>query len=59
MPGRLDDHLVGAHAAHHVVDALAPLVQFAFDLQGGELVGHHPHPPAGPVALRALARGRR
>ena len=46
MLGRLDDHFVGADAAHHVVDALAALVQFAFDLQGGELVGHHADAPA-------------
>ena len=51
--GRLDDHLVGADAAHHVVDALAALVQVAFDFQGGKLVGHHADAPAFAVALRA------
>ena len=53
VPGRLDDDLVGADAAHHVVDAFAALVQLAFDFQGGELVGHHAHAPALAVALRA------
>ena len=42
----LDDDLVGADAVHLVVDALAALVQLAFDLQGGELVGHDAHAPA-------------
>ena len=45
----LDDHLVGADAGHHVVDAVAPLVQVALDLQRGEPVGDDPDPPARPV----------
>ena len=53
VPRRFDDDLVGADAAHHVVDALAALVQFAFDLQGGKLVGHHADAPPFAVALRA------
>ena len=43
----------GADAAHHVVDAVAALVQLALDLQGGELVGHDADPPPFAVALRA------
>ena len=50
---RLDDDLVGADAAHHVVDAFAALVQLAFDFQGGKLVGHHADSPPFAVALRA------
>ena len=45
----LDDDLVGADAVHHVVDAVAALVQVALDLQRGELVGHDADPPARPV----------
>ncbi len=54
----LDDDLVGADARHLVVDPLAPLVQVPLDLQGGELVGHDPDAPAGPVGARpAVAIG--
>ncbi len=44
--GTLEDDLVGADAVHLVVDAVAALLQFALDLQGGELVGHHADAPA-------------
>ena len=49
----LDDDLVGADAGHHVVDAVAPLVEVAFDLQGGEPVGNDADPPARSVGPRA------
>ena len=39
MGGAFDDDLVGADAVHHVVDAVAALVQVAFDLECGEAVG--------------------
>src|SRR5579885_1753731 len=51
--GALDDDLVGADAGHHVVDAVAPLVEAALDLQRGEPVGHDADPPAGAVGPRA------
>ena len=59
MLGALDDDLVGADAGHHVVDAVAALVEAALDLQGGEPVGDDADPPAGAVGPRAEARGRR
>ena len=49
----LDDDLVGADAVHHVVDAVAPLVQIALDLEGGKAVGHDADPPARPVGPAA------
>ena len=62
--GALDDDLVGADAGHHVVDAVAALVQAALDLQGGEPVGDDADPPArsvGPGAEVAVGEdlGRR
>ena len=53
MRGALDDDLVGADAGHHVVDAVAPLVEVPFDLQGGEPVGDDADPPARAVGPRA------
>ena len=53
MVGALDDDLVGADAGHHVVDAVAALVEAALDLQGGEPVGDDADPPARPVGPRA------
>ena len=44
-----DDDFVRADAVHHVVDAVAALVEFAFDLQSGELVRHHADPPTGTI----------
>ena len=55
MLGALDDDLVGADAGHHVVDAVAPLVEAPLDLQRGEAVGHHADPPARSVGPRAEA----
>ena len=49
----LDDDFVRADAVHHVVDAVAALVQVAFDLQRRKLVGDDAHPPARPVRPRA------
>ena len=53
----LDDDLVGADAVHLVVDAVAALVQVAFDLQRGELVRHDADAPAAFVG--ALSPGER
>src|ERR1700733_8799744 len=49
---------MGAGAVHLVVDAVAALVEVAFDLERGELVGHHAHPPTLFVGARsAIAVG--
>src|SRR5262249_29737185 len=48
-----EDDLVGTDAVHLVVDALAALVQVAFDLQGGKFVRHDADAPAGLVGLGA------
>ncbi len=53
--GALDDDLVGADAGHHVVDAVAPLVEAPLDLQRGEPVGDDADPPARSVGPRAEA----
>ena len=58
MKRTLDDHLMGADAVHFVVDALAALVEVAFDLQGRKFIGNHADAPAlfvGP--RRAVAVG--
>ena len=49
MVRAFDDHLVGADALHHVVDAVAALVQVSFNLEGRETVGNDANPPAGAV----------
>ena len=54
MAGAFDDHLVGADALHHVVDAVAALVQVAFDLEGREAVGDDANSPSGAVGARAV-----
>ncbi len=51
--GCFDDDLVGADAAHHVVDAFAALVEVALDFEGGELVGHDADAPTAAVAFGA------
>ena len=53
MARALDDDLVRADAVHHVVDAVAALVQAAFDLEGREPVGDDANSPAGAVGPRA------
>ena len=54
MDGALDDDLVGADAVHHVVDAVAALVQVPLDLERGELVGDDADSPARAVRPRAV-----
>jgi hypothetical protein len=48
---------VRADAVHLVEQAFSLFVQVPLDLEGGELVGHHPEPPAGPVRSPVLAVG--
>ncbi len=54
--GALDDDLVGADAGHHVVDAVAALVQVAFDLQGGERLGTTRIRQPGPLGREPKSR---
>ena len=55
--GPLDHHLVGPHAVHLVVEALAPALEDALDLERGELVRHHADLPAGAVGGAARGAG--
>ena len=45
---------MGTDAVHHVVDAVAALVQVAFDLECGEAVRDDANAPAGAVCARAV-----
>ena len=45
----LDHHLVRPDPVHLVVEPLAAPFEGAFDLEGRELVRHHPHHPVLPI----------
>ena len=53
--GRLDDHFVGADAAHLVEETLTLAVERAFHLQRRELVRDDPDVPPGAVGAAATA----
>jgi hypothetical protein len=49
MDGVFDDHLVNADSVHPLEDAFIMSFRREPPIQGGELVGNGPHPPAGLV----------
>ena len=60
--GGLDDHLVGAHAVHPVIDADPLARDHAFDLQSGKLVRDHTDAPArgvGRASVRPIRKDLR
>ena len=53
MIGSLDNYLMGPDAVRHIIQPEAVPFDFAFNLQGGKLIGDSPHLPTRGVRMGA------